>query len=335
MNISTTTLLNILSPNINNTVKQKIESLSKDGKVDIQTLVKDKSIQSLISGLFKDIALGTQTKDSISTLLQNNKNTFSFKNLSDDIKSLVKFLETQSQIQLTLKPESKILNQISALKESIVDIKNIDVKILKENISNSGVFLESKLLKNELLNRMGIENNLGITKNISRDIKMVILQIQEQISGSNELVGKEIKATVEKILSQVEYFQLLSYSSNSNHTYLSFLQENIEDVDIKLNSLEDDSVSCQINLTLKKQGELKVLLVLDKKNNLNINIGVENFDFKEKIQNNLQKLRIKINSIGLMLQSLNVFDINQDNSNNELAGYSDNKNINFGLDIKA
>ena len=455
MNISTTTLLNILSPNMNNSIKQSIEKLSVDGKVDITTLVKDKNIQSLISGLFKDIALGAETKDSVSTLLLNNKNSFSFKNLSDDIKILVKFLETQISTSTKKNTiENKILNQINVLKESIVDIKNLDSKMLKENISNSGVFLESKLAKDtislsssleklvsiiknqieqvqsmiskskvnispdlkveikaaienllkdvkvivsqienkltgikvdisdkikfdlqnistivktiqaaktpeqqkilvknlaisikqvessitNLLTRANVENNLGITKNISSDIKSTILQIQDQINslnGSNEQASKEIKATVEKILSQVEYFQLLSYSSNSNHTYLSFLQDDIEDVDIKFNSSTDDSVSCQINLLLKKQGDLKILLVLDKQYNLNINIGIENIEFKQKIQDNLQKLRVGINNIGLMLQSLNIFDINENSEKLPINQYNTDTNLSFGLDIKA
>ena len=431
MNISTSTLLNILSPTINNTIKDKIEKLSVDGKVDIPTLIKDKNIQTLISGLFKDISSGLKTKEDVTTILNNNKNSFSFKNLSEDIKSLVKFLQNTSTING--KSDDKILNQISILKSSIVDIKDLDSKILKSNITNSGIFLESKLaknsipilttikklevlvknqmdmihlsqnniknikqlvsqievklggakvelpqsiksdiqnisnnlkaletvktpelqqpilkdlsvnikgLENKLLNfnnRVLLENTSNISQNISKDIKTVILQIQEQInqpSSTNELVSKEIKATVEKILSQVEYFQLLSYSTNSNHTYLSFLQDNIEDVDIKFNSSNDDSVSCQINLTLKKQGDLKVLLVLDKQYNLNINIGIEDFEFKQKIQNNLQNLRVGINNIGLMLQSLNVFDINENSSNKKVGGYSSDDNLSFGLDIK-
>ncbi len=536
MNITTSTLLNILSPSLNNTIKDKIEKLSVDGKVDIPTLIKGKSVQILISGLFKDISSEVKTKEAVSTLLNNNKNSFSFKNLSSDIKSLVKFLQTQSSligstksdIKTDVRNEVKLLNQITILKESIVDIKNIDAKVLKENISNSGVFLESKLAKNsipisttiekllslvkdqigmiqqapntkvnekiqiqsqllskanipsdlkleiknaianilkdikqiqvqikpklekqlELLKnveyniknltakidnagikndipnnlkelfgnikdqlsnnntkdikqlvsqitdklnnvkvelpasiksdiqnisssiktletiknpeqqqlvlkdltqniknfesklmtfntRVLLENNTSIPKNLSSDLKTVILQISEQIETSKDVVSKEIKATVEKIQSQIEFFQLLSYSSNSNHTYLSFLQENIEDADIKFNSTGDDSVSCQINLILKKQGELKVLLVLDKKQNLNINIGIENIDFKEKIQGSLQKLRAGINNIGLMLQSLNVFDINENSSSKSIGGYGSDDSINFGLDIRA
>ena len=75
-------------------------------------------------------------------------------------------------------------------------------------------------------------------------------------------------------------------------------------------------------------------MVLEKKTNLNINIGIEHLEFKQKIQNNLQKLRSGINSIGLSLQSLNIFDINN-NPNTPSNIYNTSDNLSFGLDIKA
>jgi hypothetical protein len=114
------------------------------------------------------------------------------------------------------------------------------------------------------------------------------------------------------------------------------LQDEIEDADIKFNKNKDDSFSCQINLTLKQYGDLKVLMVLDNKQNININIGLEQEEFKSMVQENLQKLRIGINSIDLMLQSLNVFSLNNNEQKSIKSSYGDVDNdLSFGLDIKA
>ena len=163
------------------------------------------------------------------------------------------------------------------------------------------------------------------------------MQIEEQITSSKEPVSKEIKSIVEKILTQIEFFQLSSYTSNSSHAFLSFLQDDIDDVDIKFNNTANESVSCQINLVLKKYGNLKVLIVLDKKTILSINIGIEDSKFKQIIHNNLQKLRVGINKIGLSLQSLNIFELsNKSITNiNEYDKNTQNTNLSFGLDIKA
>ena len=622
MNLNTNTLLNMLSTHTNkltNTqaLKSKIEKLSVDGVVNIGTLTKDKTIGTLIDQLFKDIMVGTKTKGEITQLLSHNKNSFSFKNITTDIKSIVNYLKTLSQspqIANNTQLSTKLHTQIELLKNSLLDMKNIDNVALKSNITNSGIFLESKLLKttvpiatnlknllnqikehidikssitstvqnpkeqikqtlqnststiknlqnqkeqpnttqttdtkiakniqeqstsntkvnnnlksylqnqqeqptlntklntqtqvqqakqdikvntqnlqildnsnnikeevkveikadvqkilqsiqttqkmdikptkqililkdievdtknleqklekhnikndiasnlkevisqvkdqivnknlanirtnilqleekisdiktdntkNELLNTIKEEikslknnlinqpiqkdvltqaklleskiqapafqvlfkNNRVNSANLSNDLKATMLQVKEQIDKQAHTITdqttatKEIKATVEKVLSQIEFFQLLSYTTNSAQTPLSFFQEDVENSDIKFSSSSKDEFSCQINLTLKEHGELKVLLVLDKKNNLNINIGIENDILKQLAQSSLQSLRLGISKIGLSLQSLNIFTLDKQTENTNYNNqYENNNNLSFGLDIKA
>ena len=612
MNINTSTLLNLLSSNtkLDSQTKQSLEKLSVDGKIDLSSALKEKSVQTLLSGLFKDILSGAKSKSSISEALQNNKGVFDFKNLSSELKNLSTLIESNPKLQ----------KQSAVLKEFLVNIKNLNENVLKNNISNSGVFLESKLsdnqpakqnlpynvkasivqimqtidevlndatkikfavknllannianlttntpnnlssasnissttntlnisdisnqlksllnliqsnpklktqnielnqiikdiknidnnsiksLKPEILNnivkqidniitvlqpqaiqaqqvqnktiitnltnqneplpiaqkiklavnklllsnikeipndiknltnqiqsnpklqqqsnvlkdiftnikntdlnniRINILNNLELQiddvinnakdtkatlqntttsdiknssqelKNIltqiqlnpklskqtavikdflsninnlvqnqttnqstaiSNDIKAAVLQIQEQIDGKMLDLPKEVKVQVDKILTQIEFYQLSSYSSVSNHTYLPALWDNIEDADIKFNSDKKDNYSCQINLTLAQYGELKVLLLLDNKNNLNINIGTQKQELKEKIQENLIKLRKGINNIGLILESLNIFDLEEKNVKPYEQKAYGSDNLSFGLDIKA
>ncbi len=610
MNINTATILNLISPKVNPALKDKIESLSVNGKINLENISKDKGIQTLLSGLFKDITTGAQSKENIASLLQNNKQNFSFKNLSEDIKTLIKFIQTDSTTN------SKLETQLASLKSSLIDIKNIDEKIIKSNVSNSGVFLESKLaqqvipvsknveqllatikgqlsissapliqsnlpkdikmeiksaienilkdiktlkletnpqnqstlltkidtqikavqqnlqqngqntlkietpkmdnintiatqlkdqvavlngalntngiqqqltqlqtnskvvpdlkleiknavesllrdiknvkveqnpikqmqnlstletkilttqqntttpvmkneiipnikelflnLKEQILNKnfaeiksgftvleekvatlneqiLGskniksdisntmeqlrsfnvaktpqqqqlvlqnifnntqaiqtkvdtlpqvlFENNLSKTTNFINDLKITASIIEEYTKNSNEPITKELKTIIDKINTQIDFYQLLSYSTNSTHTYLSFLQDEIEDSDIRFNKNNDESFSCQINLSLKKYGDLKILMILDNKSNININIGLEQEEFKSKVQENLQKLRVGINSIDLLLQSLNIFSLNSSEQKSIRNSYGNSStNLNLGLDIKA
>lgn len=559
MNLNTHTLLNMLSTKINHltttqVLKTKIEKLSVDGMINVDTLIKDKTIGTLINQLFKDIMSGVKTKGEVTQLLSNNTNSFSFKNISNDIKTIMNFLNiTKASLPTTKEgvvQNDKLQKQITVLKESLLDLQNITNKSLKSNITNTGILLESKLLKNNtpitqdikiLLNQIKehievkekiivnnksskqqsqaniqsqkntpeqsikintpsslqnietstnikeevkteikadvqkilksiqnaqqvetkplkqiilllnidnetkkldnkleklnikndiatnlkevisqvkeqiinknidnvkttvlqledkinnlkaepakqemisiikediksiknnilnqpiqkdiltqlnsfesrinapvfralFENNKVNIANISNDLKSTILQIKEQIEFQallgKEVITKELKATVEKVLSQIEFYQLVSYSSTSTSIPLSFLQDDIEDADIKFNkNNDDDNFSCQINLTLKKYGELKVLLVMDKKNNLNINIGIHNQELKNIVQSSLQKLRLGIGNINVALQSLNIFTLDIDNTKpNQKNSYTQNENLSFGLDIKA
>ncbi len=418
MNISTTSLLNILAPKLSNSIKETIENLSKDGKVNIQTALKDKTIQTVLGSLFTDIISGAKTKNSVQELLNNSKNLFDLKSLTNDLKNILNDIQN----------EPKLEKQASVLKEFLVNIKNLNENILKNNIANSGIFLESKIgmpqnipnnklfekifleikqidqktietksfdtIKNiftNLLNQItdtqvkqdiqkittqiqtiestnreeiqsfllkGLKNDIKnietklITNNIletikpvliqnnsyiTNDIKAVLLQIDEiaEKSLKNDDIPKELKVTVEKLLTQIEFYQLYSYTASSNISYLPFVWDNIEEGELKFDKKENDSFSCQINLTLKNFGEIKTLLQLDNKNNLLINMAVEQNSLKERIQQNLQYLRQSISSIGLMVQGLNVFDmISNQNKSYKQKAYNSDSHIDFGVDIK-
>jgi len=622
LNINTATILNLLSPKLNSVVKEKLDSLSVDGKINMGAVSKDKSIQTILSGLLKDISTGANSKENVTSLLQNNKQNFSFQNLTEDIKTLIKNIQTDP---LT---SGKLESQLASLKSSLIDIKNIDEKMIKTNVSNSGILLESKLaqqtiplaksveqlisllkgqldittsskvtttiskdlkseiktaienilkniknikvetnpqnqssslnkisldmkalqqtilktgqtpiqyetpkmdnidsLKSHLKDQLGVlngsintntlqskitsleansvlpkdiklevknaiesllkdfknvkgeqnsqkamqsllpletkintllqnltnlevkipslqttnfptlksdiittmkdlfvnlkeqitnksftdikniftlieskitplveqnitaksikndlsntlelfksvttdsaskqqtvlqnilsssqvfqskidtlpqvlfENNLSKTANFINDLKMTSAVIEEFIRNSNEPATKELKTIIDKINTQIDFYQLLSYSTNSTHTYLSFLQDGIEDADIRFNKNSENSFSCQINLTLKEHGDLKILMILDNKKNITINIGLEQEKFKTTVQENLQKLRMGINNIDLLIQSLNIFSINSSEQTSIQNSYGNSDNsFSFGLDIKA
>ena len=228
MNINTSTLLNILNTGKNTVDKNTnaiIEKLSVDGKVNVETLIKNSSIQSLLSNLFKDVIDGVKTKNKINEILLNGKKSFNFKSLSKEIKTLVSLLKDIPEL-------SKFT---TFLKDFSINIKDLDKDILENNFKNSGIFLESNIAKSTNMKTL-----------VSQDLKAILLQLLD-ISDN-----KDVKIQLEKIQTQIEFYQLLSYSSNTNHTYLPFSWEDLEDADIKFKANENDSFSCQINLLLKK-----------------------------------------------------------------------------------
>ncbi len=481
MNINTSTLLNMLAPKLTVATKTTIENLSKSGKVDVTTLLKDTNIKTLLNDLVKDLTTGVKTKETVSQLLQNSKPLFELKNLSNDIKDILKHIQS----------DPKLEKQTSVLKQFQVDIKNINDKVLKENISNSGVFLESKLSNNPIskvlpynvkvaltqiqtqemnitettkniktilsnlltqnkttnlkeltsnltnlskmvesnpnlvkqsaviketiakltvltpnlnqtlkadilatlklpLNEIGenskqtniniqnlssakskdipktlqillnqIQNNPIMEKQITiikdflansnileqkplttatkvqGDIKAVLLQVQEQLNAKGVDIPKEIKAQVDKVLAQIEFYQISSYSSNSNYMYLPVEWDDMEEASIKFNSTQKDNYSCHIGLTLRNHGDIKAMLLLDNNNNLSINLNVMDKEFKSKLQKNMQLLRQGINKIGLSLHNLNVFDMQDIKQQTyEQKAYTNNENLNFGIDLK-
>ena len=113
MNINTSTLLTLLSTKIDKPTKQTIEKLSVDGKVDISSLIKEKSVQTLLSDLFKDVSQGVKNKSSVNQLLTSNKQVFDFKNLSSEVRNLSQLIEKNPKLE----------KQSAVLKEFLVNIR--------------------------------------------------------------------------------------------------------------------------------------------------------------------------------------------------------------------
>jgi len=336
-----------------------------------QTSSVPKDIQMEIKSAIANLLRPVQTPATILQNFQSNTALIEQKVMQhmpntitkDTLPSLLKELGTTLKEGFVLKENLPVLRNMFLTLIQKVDVTTIDdqtktgLKTELQNLASQVKSLEvpanpeqkAQTLQNVFENLKNFSNRLettlaklapnqmeNIPKNLANDLKGIVLQIQEQIETSKEPVSKELRAIVDKISSQVEFFQLLSYTSNSNHMALSFLQDNIEDSDIKFHKTDQDTYSCQINLNLKDYGELKAFLVLDKFQNLGINLGVEDNEFKTKVQENLPELRSKINSIGLLLQALNVFDINNEHidKNKQLKGYTQDSNISFGVDVK-
>lgn len=321
-------------------ILKKIESSQQSGlKIENSlSLLKnateqiDKLDQKILTNNIKnDISLNLKE---VVSQVKNNFLTEGFLSLKKAIVLIMEQVEnvnTKSTIEI-----KKELKTIEGKIESVQENKtnNSKINIVKDLLSQVTKTVDTINSSNiqELL-----KNNIGSIKNISEDIKSVLLKIKEMVEKDipNEMQAKELKTNIDKVLSQIDYYQLSSYTSNTNHSFISFMQDELNDVDIKFNNGNKDEFSCMINLTLQQYGDLKILLLLDKKNSLSINIGVEKQNFKQMIQTSMQELRIKINSIGLSLINLNVFDLeNEKDKSNELKAYGTNENLNFGLDIK-
>ena len=346
INQQSTTLVNTTTTSIPKDIQMEIKSAIANLLRPIQTpatLVQ--SFQSNMSNIQQQVLQqipNTLSGTTMPPLLQELGSTFKESFILKENLPVLRniFLTLVQKVDVTTIDEQVKTGLKTELQNLSLGVKTLESAVTPEQKAQTlqNVFENLKTFSNRLettLAKLAPNQMESIPKNLANDLKGIVMQISEQIETSKEPVAKEIRAMVDKISSQVEFFQLLSYTSNSNHSALAFLQDNIEDSDIKFHKTDQDTYSCQINLSLKDQGDLKVLLVLDKFQNLGVNIGVEDNEFKQKVQDNLPALRGNINSIGLLLQALNVFDINSEqiDRSKQVKGYGDSSNISFGLDL--
>ena len=117
--------------------------------------------------------------------------------------------------------------------------------------------------------------------------------------------------------------------SNSSSLYLPYAWEEMKDGSINISKGKKDNFFCDINLTLKEYGELKLRLGIFEKNQLNINISSQSDSLKEKIKENLPELKKQLFSAGITPKSIRFLD---ETSNS----YTENSpNLDMGFEVKA
>uniref|UniRef100_UPI00404858CD flagellar hook-length control protein FliK n=1 Tax=Aliarcobacter sp. TaxID=2321116 RepID=UPI00404858CD len=211
-----------------------------------------------------------------------------------------------------------------------------------ETITPNNINLQNQVSsiveKVEYLIRENISNP-KIQANFSDDIKTILLQMQEELASKSDPKAQDITKQIDKLLTQIDYHQLSSLVSNSNYVYLPFFWEMLEDGNISMKKTEEEKFFCQINLTLKDFGKVDLMLALYDKNKLDLTISAQREHFKIAIRENMQKLKIALNSVDLIPVNIKLLDLKEENDKKNIPtqtyiNNSYNQTIDSGIDIR-
>ena len=289
-----------------------------------QTQTNQNPYQQLASNQQQNTNLEVQLKQTLLNFLQNLANNSGTKTeILDMLKSTNLFKDFSSASSLLksilsgIQSNPTLQNHSSPIQSLLTNIENLNSENLKQNLSNSGVFLESKLLQNQ-------------RQNISTDLKAVLLNLKQDLEVM-PASDKELLRQVDKMLIQIDYYQLLSLTSNTQFSYLPFDWDMLDEGDISFYKDEEEFV-CNIKLQLKEFGELEVSLRLIDDRTLSINFFIEDEDFKEILRENFPKLKQNLAKQGLSLSNLSLKDIKKEQK--EDNPYSSNNTLSINLDIR-
>ena len=170
-------------------------------------------------------------------------------------------------------------------------------------------------------------------------MKTVLLKIQEELVGRTDIKATDTFKQVDKMLMQVEYYQLLSIASNSNSVYIPFIWDMLDDGSLSIKKLDEEKFYCEINLSLKEFGQTQLLLSLYDKNKLDLTIYASKDSFKQAIRENAIKLKQALNKANLIPVNINILNLieieDKPKEEQQIEVYSQNINLGFGIDIKA
>ncbi len=302
----------------------------------------NQTLSSIKSELLNIKNVDTKLINQIIDKLLNLQNIFNKIELPLDLKMLQQNILNQSNILNNFQSNfsSNINNLILLLKESIANLNtNQNNPQLQQNIIKVVDKLETTInsfiqnSNNPLLNDKLQQNPL------QNDMKTVLLQLQEELVYKGDIKSTDTLKQVDKMLMQIEYFQLLSASSNSNSVYIPFIWDMLEEGSISMKKLDEEKFYCEINLSLKEFGQTQLLLALYDKNKLDLTIYASKESFKQSIRENSIKLKQALNSVDLIPVNIKIIDLKKDEEKTKESEpsniYNQNLNLGLGIDIKA
>ncbi|MDK2061689.1 flagellar hook-length control protein FliK [Aliarcobacter butzleri] len=353
-------LNNSLNPtqtqNLSNLANQ-LKSLINEGtlvesKIENSTNLTDKTTNLANNTTLKD-SINLQTKELLTQIKNDiiqNPNMVQNKNILPMIDNLLKMdnLFSKNDTIQNFLANSNSSGNLSTFTSNFASNLSPLLTTLKESLETlnpNNTHLQNHLTKlvdkvEHIIQDLATTPNGKIDTKVSEDMKTVLLQMQDELASKTDPKSLEVAKQVDRLLTQIDLHQLTSLVSNSNYVYLPFFWEMLEDGSIEMKQKDEEKFFCQINLTLKDFGKVDLMLGLYDKNKLDLTIYAQREHFKTAIRENMQQLKIALNSVELIPVNVKLLDMKEDNkeSSKPTQTYINNYNnqdLSSGIDIRA
>ncbi|MCT7552766.1 flagellar hook-length control protein FliK [Aliarcobacter butzleri] len=353
-------LNNSLNPtqtqNLSNLANQ-LKSLINEGtlvesKIENSTNLTDKTTNLANNSTLKD-SINLQTKELLTQIKNDiiqNPNMIQNKNILPMIDNLLKMdnLFSKNDTIQNFLANSNSSGNLSTFTSNFASNLSPLLTTLKESLETlnpNNTHLQNHLTKlvdkvEHIIQDLTTTPNGKLDTKVSEDMKTVLLQMQDELASKTDPKSLEVAKQVDRLLTQIDLHQLTSLVSNSNYVYLPFFWEMLEDGSIEMKQKDEEKFFCQINLTLKDFGKVDLMLGLYDKNKLDLTIYAQREHFKTAIRENMQQLKIALNSVELIPVNVKLLDMKEDNkeSNKPTQTYINNYNnqdLSSGIDIRA
>jgi hypothetical protein len=236
-------------------------------------------------------------------------------NLSDsklsnsDIKTLINVLKSLPENIRTAVPEFRSLENL------LLDTNQLTGKQLKAFIESSGVAFETKL-KIAAMNNPGSVFQSLMALQSEGDLKALLLRLKKMAKDQNfinalkesGLKPSEISSLADRMIRNIEYFQLNSKINDMFHTFLPVMWDSLKDGEFifkKGSHNSKNSYTCDINLDIDPLGRLSIsVTTVDKE--FYITLHAERQETQSLISSSMNLLEKRFSAQGLSLKMVNV-----------------------------
>lgn len=259
-----------------------------------------------------------ETLQALQSLLDKSL-TLESKTILKAVTSALATLEGTKEVSKELKQDIfKIINDTNQI------VKKADVVYSKDMLT-----IFSKL--QNLSSQNSLNPQASIKEMFSNDLKATLLQTTSELQNSSHPNKNDLIKQIDKLVLQIDHYQLLSHLNNGTSVYLPISWDSLEGGEIEIKK-DNDKFYCDIELQLKEYGDVSLKLALFEKNQININVYSPNQELKELFHKHISILRAGMISSQIIPREIRYHD-GVDKSSSQ-PYQSDDDEFNMGFEVK-
>lgn len=234
-------------------------------------------------------------------------------------------LDGKEGVPQTLVTPSSLMPSASQLPQTVEEALQMVVNRLKAQIElmepatikhanflDKAKVLEKEihaLIKPELFVGKAMAQKLALDPSdveLLSDMKGVLTKLNHTLSLSGQ--NKEALEITNRLLTQIEYHQLVSYVSSSTHLYIPFSWNGLKGGSMMMKKSSDEQFHCQLDLDLEAYGKLNMMLILSNEKYIDMTIATQKKELNDKLTQHLSLLKRAFNEVGLITGNVKMLE---------------------------
>lgn len=172
-----------------------------------------------------------------------------------------------------------------------------------------------------------------LDEHLSHDVKSQLMQLSDDIKALSTPVSNDVQTQIDKLITHIDYHQLLSHLDGSSTLYFPFSWDMLEEGSLSFKKREEKKFYCEVHLQLKEYGKIDLMMALYEGNQLEIQAHTETSEFKKRIQEHLSTLRTLLTQAGINPRAIRVYDATESSAAHTSAYTPDETDFNAGFEV--
>ncbi|MDP3023615.1 MAG: flagellar hook-length control protein FliK [Sulfuricurvum sp.] len=174
-----------------------------------------------------------------------------------------------------------------------------------------------------------------LEEHLSNDVKSQLLKLGEEIKTLATPPSNDVQTQIDKLITHIDYHQLLSHLDASNTLYFPFSWDMLEEGSLSFKKREEKKFYCEVHLQLKEYGKIDLMMALYEGNQLEIQAHTENSQFKDLIKEHLSTLRTLLTQAGINPRAIRVYDATESQAPSTTAYTPEDTDFESGFEVMA